>query len=61
MSETLKSFTTGQIAEMMQVKEETVRDYIKKGKLGAYKVGSDYRITEVDLYDYVETNRKKVK
>jgi excisionase family DNA binding protein len=61
MSETLKSFTTGQIAEMMQVKEETVRDYIKKGKLGAYKVGSDYRITEVDLYNYVETNRKKVK
>lgn len=57
----LKVFTVEQMAEMLQCTEQTVVNYIKQGKLGAFLIGRDYRITEKDLYDYVETNRKKVK
>jgi len=57
--EDLKIYTTEQIAEMLQVDTDTVRNYIKNGRLGAFKIGRDYRITEKDLYNYVEAYRNK--
>ena len=54
-------YTVEQMAEMMQVHVETIRNYIKDGRLGAFKIGKEYRITEKDLFDYVEKHRKKPK
>ena len=42
----LKVFTVEQMAEMLQCTEQTVVNYIKQGKLGAFLIGRDYRITE---------------
>ena len=39
-------YTVEQMAEMMQVHVETIRNYIKDGRLGAFKIGKEYRITE---------------
>jgi len=55
----MKSYKVSEIAEMMKLTEGTVTDYIRLGKLGAYKVGREYRVTEKDLYEYVESNRNK--
>lgn len=56
-----KSYRTLEIAEMMQVTEETVREFIRNGRLGAYKAGKEWRVTDVDLYNFVEKNRNEVK
>lgn len=56
-----KSYRTLEIAEMMQVTEETVREFIRNGRLGAYKAGKEWRVTDVDLYNFVEKNRNGVK
>lgn len=56
-----KSYRTLEIAEMMQVTEETVREFIRNGRLGAYKAGKEWRVTDVDLYNFVEKNRNDVK
>jgi excisionase family DNA binding protein len=57
--EIMEYYTTKQLSEMLQVTEETIRKYIRDGKLGALMFGRDYRISEVDLYNYSETYRKK--
>lgn len=56
-----KSYRTLEIAEMMQVTEETVREFIRNGRLGAYKAGKEWRVTDIDLYNFVEKNRNEVK
>ena len=55
----LISYSTEQVAEMMQLEQETIRQFIRLGKLGAYKAGKEWRVTEKDLYEYVESNRLK--
>lgn len=54
-------YTTEQLAEMMQVTDETIRNYIRGGKMGATKIGRDYRVSDVDLYNFLEKNRNEVK
>ena len=53
----MKSYKVSEIAEMMKLTEGTVTDYIRLGKLGAYKVGREYRITEDDFKKYINDNR----
>ena len=53
----MKTYTTEQIAEMFQVDQETIRNYIRDKKLGAFKSGRGWLVTEKDLYEYVEANR----
>jgi len=53
-------YTAKQVAEMMDVDIITIYRYIKNGKLGGYRVGRDYRITDKDLYEYVEKHKVKI-
>jgi len=55
----VKSYTTEQIAETMQLEVETIRTFIRQGKLGAYKAGKGWRVTEEDLQKYIDDNRKE--
>lgn len=50
--------TVEEVAELLQVSEETVRGYInrKKNKLPAFKVGKEWRVRKVDLDKWVEEN-----
>jgi len=54
-----KLFTVLEMSEMIQVTPETVKDYIRDGKLTAFKVGYQWRFTEEDLYKFVEARRKE--
>ena len=46
-------FTTLEIANLLKVKEPTVRAWIHNGDLRAVKLGREFRIAVVDLEDFV--------
>lgn len=41
--------TVDQAAELLQLKPQTVREYIKAGKLKANKIGKSWRILQSDV------------
>ena len=47
------------IAKELNVSIETVRNWIRKNKLIAYRVGRDYRIKRVDYDKFLEERRTK--
>ena len=49
----LNNYTTQQVAEILHLQVTTIRDYIKLGKIKAYKVGKSWRITEEDLKEFL--------
>lgn len=52
-------YTCEEIAKMYKVKTLTVWDWIRRKKLGAIKLGKEYRITQADI-DAFESARKTV-
>lgn len=50
-----KFYTCDEIAEMFSVKSITVWDWIRKGKLKAYKIGKMYRVDEKQLNDFTKS------
>ena len=51
--------TVEEIAKKLRVKVYTVRDWIRKGELIAYKVGRDYRIKKDDYEKFLQERRTK--
>lgn len=54
-----KYYTCDEVAELYKVKTLTVWDWIRKKKLGAIKIGRDYRISQEQL-DVFNEERKTV-
>lgn len=46
-----------EIAKMLDVDIETVRVWLRKGELGGYKLGSDWRVKPSDLDTFLEKRR----
>ena len=51
--------TVEEIAEKLRVKVYTVREWIRKGELVAYKVGRDYRVKKEDYETFLKERRTK--
>ena len=49
------------IARELDVSEETVRNWIRRGQLKAYKFGRDYRIKQTDFDAFVESQASEPK
>ncbi len=49
--------TVEEIADKLRVKIDTVRDWIRKRQLPAYKVGRDYRIKREDYEEWLKKRR----
>ncbi len=49
--------TVEEVAKRLKVKEFTIRDWIRKGELPAYKVGRDYRIRKEDFEEFLKKRR----
>ncbi len=49
--------TVGEIAEKLRVKVYTVREWIRKKELPAYKVGRDYRIAKEDYERFLRKRK----
>lgn len=50
-------YTCAEVAARYSVEIITVWDWIRKHKLGAIKLGKEYRISENDLQQFEETRR----
>ena len=50
-------YTCGEVAERYKVKVITVWEWIRQQKLGAIKIGKEYRVSEEDLIAF-ENSRK---
>lgn len=55
----LNNYTTQQVAEILHLQVTTIRDYIKLGKIKAYKVGKSWRVTEEDLKEFLTKESNK--
>jgi excisionase family DNA binding protein len=55
-----KFYTIDQIAELLCMHHKTIRKFITEGKLGASKVGKQWRITGHDLSVFMEKNNVRV-
>jgi len=53
-----KFYTCNDVAKMFSVKLITVWDWIRSGKLKAYKIGKMYRIDEKQLNEFMKSKTK---
>lgn len=53
MLKIMKVYKIVEVADIVHSHPETVKSEIKRNKLKAFKVGSEYRITEQALEDYL--------
>ena len=53
----VKLYSVKDIATAMDVSEQTVRRYIKRGYLKSKKIGRNIFITEAQLKEFIEANK----
>jgi len=53
----VKLYTVKDIAKAMEVEEQTVRRYIKRGFLQSKKIGRSIFVTEAQLREFIEANK----
>ncbi len=53
----MQIYTTDQAAEVLQINSQTLRKWIREGKLPASKLGSDYRITGEDIKSFLDATK----
>lgn len=51
--------TTEDVAGLLQLDIETVRRYIREGKLRAIKIGGQYRIRREDFEEFLEERKTR--
>ncbi len=59
MKDNKKLLTPEEVAEILQIHVFTVYSYIRRGKLGALRLGRSYRISPEDFALFLESNRIK--
>ena len=52
-------YTVDEVSEKLKLNPETVRNFIRRGELQAYKFGKTYRIDEEELERFLQTKIKK--
>jgi excisionase family DNA binding protein len=60
MREDLPSFLTVQeVATLLRLSAETVREQIRVGELPAYRIGGEYRVHRDELLEFLRHRRTK--
>ncbi len=54
-----KYLTTKEVARLLKVKEITVRRWVNREWLPAFRMGREFRIKKIDLEKYGKFDRKK--
>lgn len=57
--ESWRFLSTQEVAEILGVRVETVRNYVKRGKLPAVKLGRDYKIAQRDLEEFLTPEARR--
>lgn len=53
----LDVYTLEELSEQLDMEKQTLRSYIKNGKLKASKIGNKYFVTGEDVMDLMQNNR----
>jgi excisionase family DNA binding protein len=56
-----KIYTIEQAAGILLIKPRTMREWIRQGKVRAFKIGDLVRIHEEDLQEFIDSERKKAR
>ena len=51
--------TPPQVAKRLQVSENTVTHWLRKGYLRGYKIGKEWRVSAADLGNFLEASANK--
>ena len=54
-----KFYTTEEVAAMLRLHVQTVRTLILKKRMGAIKIGIEWRVSEEDFTEFIRENRNK--
>jgi putative molybdopterin biosynthesis protein len=50
----MTTYTVEEVASILKISEQTVRNLIKRGELKAIRVGGQFRITQEELNRYLQ-------
>ena len=57
----MKVYNLKQVVELLGLNIQTIRQYIKEGKLKASKIGTHYIVTDEAIKDFLKANEVKPK
>lgn len=52
----MKVYDLNEVCELLKMNKQTIRKYIREGKLKASKVGTHYMVTEESIKAFLEAN-----
>lgn len=53
----MQTYTVEQAATALCLDRDTLRKWLRKGHIGGFKVGTDWRLTKGDLDAFIQRNR----
>ena len=55
----MQAFTVEQAAAALNIDRDTLRRWLRQGRIGGFKAGTDWRIQQADLDAFIERNRNR--
>ena len=52
-------FTVDEVVETLRVNPQTIRRYLRSGKLSGVKLQGSWRISDADLQNFIERRKNK--
>ena len=53
-----KAYRIKHLAKLLDLSVETIRRYVRSGKISSYRFSKEYFITESQLNDFIEKSKK---
>ena len=53
-----KAYRIKHLAKLLDLSVETIRRYVRSGKMASYRFSKEYFITESQLNDFIEKSKK---
>ena len=53
----MQTYTVEQAAAALSLDRDTLRKWLRAGRIGGFKAGTDWRLTKDDLDSFIERNR----
>lgn len=57
----MKIYNLNEVCDLLKMNKQTIRKYIRNGKLKASKVGTHYMVTDEAIQDFLKANEVQPK
>lgn len=55
----MQTYTVERAAAVLSIEQDTLRRWLRAGRIGGFKAGTDWRLTQADLDEFIERNRNR--